>query len=268
MAAERLWDLPGRGRLFVSESRGKGLPVLFSNSLAADMRTWAGVRKRLTRTNFAYDTRGHGQSPVVPGPCTVDDLARDAIAVMDAAGLDTAVICGLSLGGATAMAIAEKAPERVAGLVLANTAVTFPPPEMWQERAAQARRGEFPALVAPTLERWLTEEFRTANPDAADRVRRVIAATPPEGYAACCGALAAADLTAALSGYAGPVLLLAGAHDQSTPIARAEEMKSLAANAELAVLDAAHLSSVEAEADFADRLEAFVAAIEKDRSHV
>jgi 3-oxoadipate enol-lactonase len=264
-----LMDLPGGRRLFVSvrEADGAGLPILFLNSLAADLTMWDGVRSHLSRRNVAYDARGHGRSPAPEGDCTVEDLARDALAVMDATGLDRAILCGLSLGGATAMAMARLAPERVAGLVLANTAVSFPPPEMWRERAATARAGGYGSLVAPTLARWLTEGFQVDNPETTEAVRTMIAGTSPEGYAACCAALAAADVGAALGGYAGPVLVIAGAHDQSTPVARAEEMQAIRPGADLAVLDAAHLSSVEAEADFAGRLSHFIAELGETPAH-
>lgn len=267
--AGKIMDLPGGRRLFVSvrdgdgKHGGDGPPVLFLNSLAADLTMWDGVRNRMARKTVAFDARGHGRSPAPTGDCTVEDLARDALAVMDSSGLDRAILCGLSLGGATAMAMAAMAPARVAGLILANTAVTFPPPAMWEDRAATARAGNFASLVAPTLARWLTETFQAAHPDATEAVRAMIAGTSPGGYAACCAALSTADLRSALASYGGPVLLLAGAHDLSTPVARAEEMRDIRPGAHMTVLDAAHLSSVEAEVDFADRLGQFISELEE-----
>lgn len=256
--------LEGGRKLFVSTSaRQNGLPVLFLNSLAADHSMWEGVRTRLGRRSVAFDMRGHGESDVVPGTATVADLAAEAFAVMDAAGLDRAVLCGLSLGGLIAMEMAAQAPGRVAGLVLANTAVSFPPPTMWQDRAATARAGGWTDLVQPTLERWLTPGFRQAHPASATGVRAMLEALPPEGYAAACSVLATGDSTAALKGYGGPVLLIAGAHDQSTPVARAEQMQALAPQAELVVLDAAHVSAIERPDEFAAALERFVAGQEK-----
>lgn len=260
---ERMVSLEGDRRLFVSESTGRGgLPVLFLSSLAADHTSWDGVRQRLRRRSVAYDTRGHGRSDVVADDADIAGLAADALAVMDAAGLDRAVLCGLSLGGLTAMEIAARAPERVAGLVLANAAVNFPPASMWVDRAATARSGGFSALVEPTLERWLTADFRAANDEETSKVRVMIAATPAAGYAAACAALASGDGTEALRGYAGPVLVIAGEHDRSTPVVRAEEMRDIAQNSELLVLDAAHLSAVERADEFAAALEAFVAKVE------
>lgn len=258
---------PGAASLFISDEQGRGLPVLFLNSLAADTSMWSGVRRRLTgRRNVCFDARGHGRSDVVAGDCNVEDLGRDALAVLDTVGIERAVLCGLSLGGLVAIQVAALARDRVAGLVLANTAVSFPPAGMWRERSEAARSGRFDTLIAPTLERWLTPGFAKADPEAAAAVRAMIGRTPPEGYAACCAALAQADLGDALAGYGGPVLLLAGRYDPSTPPARAKEMKALAPQARLVELEAAHLSAVEAEAAFAAALEEFVAKVEADGS--
>ena len=254
--------LPAGHSLFLSQSvAGDGPPVLFLNSLAADRTMWSGVRAALANRSVAYDARGHGDSDIVPGDATVADLAADALAVMDASGLDRAVLCGLSLGGLTAMHVAGTAPDRVAGLVLANTAPNFPPESMWRDRMAQARDTGFAAMVQPTLERWLTADFRARDAETATAVREMLERMPPEGYAAACAALATGDETAHLQGWQGPTLLIAGAHDQSTPVARHEEMKALAPQAEMVVLDAAHVSAIERPAEFAAALARFIGGL-------
>jgi pimeloyl-ACP methyl ester carboxylesterase len=86
-----------------------------------------------------YDTRGHGGSEVPPGDYTVDDLGRDALAVLDAAGAATALVCGISLGGLTAMWLGVNAPDRVTALVAANTAARIGTVERWTERIAKVR---------------------------------------------------------------------------------------------------------------------------------
>ena len=261
---ERSIAVEGGRRLFLSERVGEGnrLPVLFLSSLAADVTMWNGVRDHLDRQTVAFDTRGHGRSDVVPGDADLKALADDAVAVMDAVGLERAVVCGLSLGGITAMQMAAEVPGRIAGLVLANTAVSFPPAQMWRDRAAMARRGAFEELVQPTLERWLTQSYRDAEPETAESVRRMIRSTDPDGYAAACAALATGDATDALKSFRGPVLAIVGRHDQSTPVARAEEIVSLAQKGELVVLDAAHVAAIERAEEFAAALERFIERIE------
>jgi 3-oxoadipate enol-lactonase len=255
---------PGHRLISIAESTGSGVPVVFLNSLAADMSMWSDVHAKLApRPSLRFDARGHGGSDIVPGDCLVADLARDVLVLMDANGIDRAVLCGLSLGGVIAMWLAENEPSRVAGLVLANTAVSFPPAQMWRDRAISARFEGMDSIVAPTLQRWLTDDFRMKYPDTEAAVKEMIAVTPGEGYAACCAALASAEYSEALSSYVGPVLLLAGEHDQSTPVARAEEMKALCYSAELVVLDAAHLSSIEAPDAFASHLDRFLAQVDQ-----
>jgi len=249
-------------KLVVSRRAGIGTPILFLNSIGADHTMWDAVRSRMTRPSIAFDARGHGGSDVTPGQIYVADLTRDAIAVMDATGLDRAIVCGLSLGGLTAMQLAADAPGRVAGIALANTATSFPPPALWQDRAAATRAGGWPDLVQPTLERWVTEAWRVANPKDAAKIVAMLNSMPPEGYAAACAALETGDTTAALSGWDGPTLIIAGAHDQSATVARAEQMKALSPSATLVVLEAAHISAIEEPDGFANALEQFAARIE------
>ena len=243
--------------------RGERLPVLFIASVAADHTMWDAVRSRIDRRSVAYDTRGHGGSDVAERPLTVSDLAQDALAVLDAAGIERAVVCGLSLGGLTAMQLAADAPERVAGLVLANTATSFPPPNLWQDRAAKAAEGGWADLVQPTLERWLGADWRIANPHETARVRSMLDAMPPQGYADACAALETGDTTAALRGWDGPVQIIAGRNDMSVPLDRANEMKALAPQADLVVLDTAHVAAIEDADGFAAALQAFVDRVER-----
>jgi len=248
--------------LCISRREGAGLPVLFLNSFAADHTMWDAVRARMGRTTIAYDARGHGASDVAGHDLTVADLAADAKAVIAAEGLRDVVLCGLSLGGLTAMALAADSSVSVRGLVLANTAVNFPPASMWQDRAKTVLSGGYSGLIEPTLERWLTEGWRASHPEELARVRAMLESMPPQGYADACAALASADTSAELAGWAGPTLIIAGAHDASSPVARAEEMQGIAQDARLVVLDAAHVSAIEAPEAFAAALERFVAELE------
>ncbi|MBB6309070.1 3-oxoadipate enol-lactonase [Xanthobacter tagetidis] len=259
-------------RLAVSapdDAGSAGAPtVVFSNSLAADMGMWDEVaalvspHARLVR----YDTRGHGRSDAPDGPYSLAVLAADLAAVMDALDIRCAVICGLSLGGFTGMRLAIDAPERVAGLVLANTAASFPPAAMWHDRARAARADGLAPLVAPTLERWFTPQFRSARPERVAQIGATIGAVSGEGYASCCEVLAAEDILAELGGIACPTRVLVGRHDPSTPPARGEEIAAAIPGADLVALDGAHLSAVEAGAAFADAVLGLLRRATPDRT--
>ena len=131
--------------------------LLLSNSLGTTLDAWTKQVAPLSRAFriIRYDTRGHGRSVVSPAPYSLDLLGRDALAVLDAVGVPRAHVCGLSLGGLTAMWLAVNARARVDRLVLANTAARVGTAEAWDQRIRDVRalglarhlRGRAAALV-------------------------------------------------------------------------------------------------------------------------
>jgi len=234
--------------------------VMLSNSVGAAMGMWDEVVEHLSgELRFIrYDTRGHGRSDVPSGACTIAHLGRDAIAILDAMKVQRAIFCGLSLGGLTGQWLGVNEARRFDGLVLANTAANFPPASMWQQRADAVRADGMTVLVKPTIERWFTERFRTSDKARTQEIAEMFAATPVEGYAACCGVLASSDLEPNLHQIACPVRVICGAHDPSTPPSRGEELVAGLREGTMVTLDAAHISAVEASRAFADELLAFV----------
>jgi pimeloyl-ACP methyl ester carboxylesterase len=101
---------------------GRGHPLLIIGGLSADRIFWGLTRPLLAdHTTLCFDNRDMGASGRADGPYSVADMARDALAVMDSAGIDAADVLGHSLGGAIAQELALMAPERVHRLVLSNT---------------------------------------------------------------------------------------------------------------------------------------------------
>jgi len=223
--------------------------VVFSNSLGASLDMWApqvpalSIPFRMLR----YDQRGHGDSPVPPGPWDLADLGQDVIDLLDQNEIERAHFCGLSMGGATGMWLAANAPERIDRLVLLCTSARFGTPEMWRERAAQVRERGTESVADAGIERWFTPEFREREPRVAERFRAMIAAQPDEGYAQCCGVLERLDLRDDLAKISAPTLVIAGAQDPSTPPAPdCELLAERIPGARLEVLDPAqHLANVE-----------------------
>lgn len=240
----------------VEDGAGDGMPMLFSNSLATDLHMWDEVIARLPEQGryIRYDTRGHGASDVPGDGYSLERLGRDALALLDALEIEKVDFVGLSLGGLTGMWLAVYAPDRIGHLVLANTAASFPPPDMWEARARGAIEGGMEQFVEPTLERWFTPQFRQEQSARVAQIAAIVAATTAPGYAGCCHVLAEADILADLPRIAAPTLVIAGAKDPSTPLERAQELTSAIPNANQAVLDAAHLSSVEQPSAFAELL--------------
>ncbi len=197
-----------------------GAPVLvLSNSLGTALGMWDDQLPALADQFrvLRYDQRGHGRTPAPPGPYTVAELGRDALALLDRLGLERVSFCGASLGGMTAMWLAINAPDRIDRLVLCCTAAHLPPREMWTERAATVRAQGMEAVVDAALERWFTPALAECRPEALERIRRALLDMPAEGYAGCCEAIAAHDLRQELGSIRAPTLVLAAADDPATP---------------------------------------------------
>ncbi len=159
-------------------------PVLaLPSSLGTTTELWAANAGHWSRTFrlLRYNQRGRD---------SVEELGRDFVRLLDENGLDRVSLCGLSLGGATAMWVAANAPERIDRLVLACTSARFGEPGPWLERAALVRDHGLEPIADGIVARWFTP---AARPEVVARFRQMLVDTPPEDYAACCEALARWD---------------------------------------------------------------------------
>ncbi|MER7586228.1 3-oxoadipate enol-lactonase [Micromonospora sp. NPDC127501] len=193
-----------------------------------------------------YDHLGHGRSAVPSGPYTLDLLGRELLRTLDDLDVPRVHYAGLSLGGMVGMWLATYAPDRVRRLALLCTSASLGPPEQWRERAATVRADGMPAIADAVVARWFTPPFAAARPEVLATHRAMLTATSPDGYAACCEAIAAMDLRPDLGRVAAPTLVIAGADDPATPVEHAREIVGCIPRARLAVVDAAaHLANVE-----------------------
>ena len=227
----------------------EGAPVVvFSNSLGTRGEMWDAQASAL-RDRFRvlrYDTRGHGDSPVPPGPYAVEELAGDVLTLLDRLELERVSFCGLSIGGMTGMWLAVNAPERIERLVICCTAMQLPPAQMWLDRAEQVRRDGMGSVIEATMERWFTPDFPKRSPELVGRIREAFLTTDPEGYAGCCEALSRFDLRGRLDAIRAPTLIIAGADDPVGTPERAAAMAEEVVGSRLVVLpDARHLAAVE-----------------------
>ena len=222
--------------------------LVLSNSIGTTTELWntqVPVLERRFRV-VRYDHPGHGRSPVPDETVTVESLARQVVAVLDRLELERASFCGLSLGGLVGMALALEAPERVDRLALCCTAAYLGPPERWLERARIVRSAGTGAIAGHVAGRWFSDRFRETAPDTVASFVEMLESTQPEGYAACCEAIAGWDARAALGAIRAPTLVIAGADDVATPPADATFIAESIPGAELVVLPAAaHLANVE-----------------------
>ena len=236
--------------------------ILLSNSLGTRLEMWDWQMPALLEhfRVIRYDSRGHGRSDAPEGPYSIDSLARDALAVLDAAGVRRTHFLGLSKGGMVGQWLGANAPEVVDRLILANTSAHLPPRELWDQRIEATRQG-MRALEQTILERWFTPGFLRSHPQDVDKVREMIRATPPQGYAGCCAAIRDMDQRGSLGRIQAPTMVIAGEKDPATTLAMAEELVGGIANAKLVVFDnTAHLSNVERAEDFSQAVMSFLGA--------
>lgn len=222
--------------------------VVLSNSLGSTHAMWQPQVEGLEQhfRVVRYDTRGHGDSPVPPGPYSIDDLADDVVALLDRLGVERAHFVGLSLGGMTGMRLAARNPERVDRLVVLCTGARLDPSSAWTDRAATVRAGGSLAVAEAVVTRWFTPAHLEAHPDVKAASEAMVAGTPAEGYASCCEVIAAMDLREDLPTIAAPTLAIAGADDPATPPAYLEAIADAVQDGRrLVVPDCAHLANAQ-----------------------
>ena len=234
-------------RLFYRLEGQSGLPVLvLSHSLGCDHEMWAPQMPGFLQyfQVLRYDARGHGASAVPAGDFTLDQLGQDALGLADKLGITKFAFCGLSMGGAVGQWLAVNTPQRLTGLVLANTSPKFGTPDLWDTRRKAVLDGGMQTIVDAVMQRFFSPDKKTGV--AAQSTRAVLLGIDPKGYAACCAALRDADNLAAISKIAIPTLVIGSDRDPSTPW---EGNSSILVRdipgAKAIKLDTAHLSNLE-----------------------
>ena len=227
----------------------EGSPLVLSSSLGTTHAMWEPQREALSGEHrlIRYDHRGHGSSPIPPGDYSIEQLGADAIALLDRLDISTTAWCGASLGGMVGLWLAINAPARIERLIVICSSAYAPPPSRWLDRAAAVRAaGSTGAVADAVLERWFTPEFAKASPEAVEPAAAMLRATPAEGYASCCAAIAELDLREGLSRIAAATLVIAGAQDAALPPDHGRAIAEAIPDARFALIDrAAHLASVE-----------------------
>lgn len=241
--------------------RESGPVLVLSHSLGTSARLWEkqleslGADYRL----LLYDHRGHGESGSSPGPWTIEDFGKDALAVIESQALDRRVhFCGVSLGGMVGLWLAQNAPERLERMVVANTSAFTEDPALLRGRLDLLKDGGLEQIAEDVLARWFTEEFREGNQEVMERFRRLLLATPVESYRLTSEAVCALDLRSGQESIRTPLLVITGRQDQATPAAWGEAIAAAVPGAQLASLEAAHLSNVEAAEAFDEAVLAFL----------
>lgn len=194
-------------------------PLLLLGLLGSALDMWEPQLPALTPAHrvIRVDHRGHGKSPVPPGPYTMSELAGDVLALLDRLELDRVDYLGLSLGGMIGQYLASEAPERIGRLALCATSAHYPDPDPWQVRIDAVSGGGTEAVADAAARNWFTPEFARAHPDRLAWATASIRATPVSGYLACCQAIRDWNHVSRLGAITAPTLMICGTADPAAP---------------------------------------------------
>ncbi|MCL4545200.1 MAG: alpha/beta hydrolase [Chloroflexi bacterium] len=246
----------------VCDDVGTGPVLLFLHAFPLNRHMWrpqVEYLKSVARC-LTLDWRGFGESDSAPDPYPMEMMAGDALAVLDAVGVQRAVVVGLSMGGYAALALAELAPQRLQGLVLASTKAEPDSEEVREARCAQRElvlRNGVPSLVPAQLPRLVSA---AAAEDLKHWVRDMILDTSVSGaVGALRGMEQRSDRTQVLSQLHYPSLFIAGHDDAVTPPAVVAAMARISPRGKMIELKrAGHLSNLEAPEQFCAALRSFL----------
>ena len=224
-------------------------PVLvLSHSLGLDHGMWDAQAADLLPhfRVLRYDTRGHGASSATPGDYSIAELGRDVLAIADACGVERFAFCGLSLGGMIGQWLAAHAPERLTGLVLANTTSRLSDPQPMEARRRAVLEGGMSAIEDLVMGRFFSPAVLASPSPQVETARRTLLSTNPVGYAGCCAAIRDMDQTGLLARIRVPTLVISGDLDVGMPWDdHAAVLARAIAGARVVRLPAAHISNIE-----------------------
>lgn len=235
--------------------------ILLLNAIGTDHAAWDRVMPHLTGRLHVLrmDNRGHGASDAPVGDYTLELLARDASAVLEAAGRPAAIVCGVSLGGMIGLTMARDRPDRVSALVAACTSARMDP-ATWTARIGAVQSGGTAAIAQAALGRFVTPAFAGRHPEVMGSLRATLLEQDAVGYTGCAAAIRDMDLVAALPGLSLPVLVIGATQDVSTPFPdHGQVIAAQIPEATTAMIQAGHLAHVEAPAEFAAAVLGFAA---------
>lgn len=254
-----------RGRIGVDEA-GTGLPVLLLHGFPHDRTLWsaqlaappAGARL------IALDLPGFGESEAAEVP-SLNHWADWTAAALDALGIERAVVGGLSMGGYLAFAIWRRHPDRVLGLVLADTKAGADSLEAQDKRVAMQATAlkEGPAAIAAAmLPGMVGKTTRATKPRAVELLDEMMRRASVGAIHDALDAMRTrADSTPTLATITVPTLIVCGDEDTLTPVKESEAMHAQVPDAQLAIIrGAGHASCVEHPAAFNALLSGFLQA--------
>lgn len=250
------------------DDQGSGTPVVLVHGHPFNRSMWSQQVEVLAPTCrvIVPDLRGYGETTVTPGKVTLEEMAGDLAALLDALAIDRVILGGLSMGGQIVFEFYRQFPSRVRALLLADTQ---PQAETDQGRVVRYQTAQrildtgMQSLAGEMLPKLLAAQTFTAHPDVVESVRRMIVQTPSEGAAAALrGRAERRDYTPLLHHITVPTLIVVGSEDQYTPVSDAQLMHREIAGSQLAIFEGiGHMPNMEHPAEFNAELMRFLRPI-------
>jgi 3-oxoadipate enol-lactonase len=218
-----------------------GPVIVFSHPLGTDLTMWDGQAADFGKKFrvLRYDKRGHGGSSSPAGPYTIEQMGRDAVALLDYLKLDKVNYCGLSIGGQTGMWLND---------------------DGWNTRIDAVTKGGVKSVSKVVIDRWFTPEFQAKAPAEIEKIRDVFERSDAAGYIASCQAVKAFDFRDKIAGVRVPTLLIAGTYDPATTPVDTKFVADRIAGSKFVELNASHLSNIEQREKYSAAVAAFLAA--------
>ncbi len=236
---------------------GDTIPIVFLHGVGSDKSVWHPQLAHFgkTRRALAFDYPGYGDSDPAPDGTTRDDYAAAILSAMDALGVQSAHICGLSLGGVVAIAMHHSAPERCASLILADSFAVHPQGRAIYERGLAGSR-DLAAMAEARVDVLLAQP---ADPSVRREVVETMSRIDPAAYRIGAEAVWLADQRERAAKIRMPTLVLVGDQDFITPVDLSNELVDLIPDARMRLIEGAgHLSNFEQPEEFNRAVDDFI----------
>ena len=234
----------------------RGPWVTFVTGIANDTTMWDAQVSALARDFrvLRYDLRGQGGSEATPPPYSIALLVDDLLRLWRDLKIEKSHVVGLGLGGSIVQAVAIEHGERLLSILPCCCRAQMVPDfaVLWHGLVEKAKASGVQSIVEQTAQRWFSDAFKAAHPDALDNVRRMIARTSKDGYLGCVGAFLGVSLEDKLSEIRVPTHYVSGADDKlGGPPALMERLSRKVPGARhSSVPNAAHIANIQNPAGF------------------
>jgi 3-oxoadipate enol-lactonase len=240
---------------------GEATPIVFLHGVGSDKSVWRPQLAHFgeTRRAVAFDYPGYGESDPAPEGTTRDDYASAIISAMHELGIDRAHVCGLSLGGVVAIAMAHADESRCASLILADTFAAHPDGQAIYDRGIAAS-GDLRAMAESRVDILLAQP---ADPTVRIEVVETMARIDPAAYRIGAEAVWLADQRERAHDIRVPTLVLCGTEDKVTPPPLSRELTHIIPGSRYeAIQGAGHIGNLERPDEFNTLVGAFIRAVD------